>query len=190
MASATPSMTRTTLLPGVSRFSTVEIRASSVSMPLSGTDIRRPSTFTAVPGPMPSGTCSSTRPASESTVALKPVEGMSMVLLVSTAGLRSISMVSSTVVPETIENVIAPTGSACPVRMTVDAVLDTLNVACAQAVGLPARTLTANNRTRVHRRILGMDIASSTGGAALRDGIPYRRVVVPPPRGGIRMDCY
>ena len=110
--------------------------------------------------------------------------------LVSTAGLRSISMIPATVVPETIENVIPPTGSACPVRMTVDAVLDTLNVACAQAVGLPARTLTANNRTRINRRILGMDIASSAAGPALRDGIPYRRVVVVPPLwGGIRMDC-
>ena len=94
MASATRAMTRTTWYPATSRFSTVEICASSVSMPLAGIDTRRPSTFTDVPGPIPAGTCSSTRPASGSTVALKPVEEMSsMVLLVSTAGLRSISMV-------------------------------------------------------------------------------------------------
>ena len=169
MASAAPAMTRMTWFPAVSRFSVVEIRASSVSMPVDATDTRRPSTFTDVPGPMPAGMCSSTRPASGSTVALKSVEEkpraeMTAEALVSTAGLRSMGMISSTVVPETIENVIAPTGSACPVRMTVDGVLDTLNVACAQAVGLPARTLTANNRTRVHRRILGMDTASSAGG--------------------------
>ena len=48
---------------------------------------------------------------------------------VSTAGERSIGMISATVVPEMTENDSAPNGSACPVRMTVDAVLDTLNVA-------------------------------------------------------------
>ena len=75
---------------------------------------------------------------------------MSVASLVSTAGLRSIAMASATVVPETTANVSPPTGSACPVRMTVAAVLDTLNVACAQAVGPPERTVTAN-RTLVHR---------------------------------------
>ena len=73
MASATPAMTRATRLPVVSRFSTVEIRASSVSIPLAGTDTRRPSRCTTVPGPMPAGTCKATRPVSRSTVALKPV---------------------------------------------------------------------------------------------------------------------
>ena len=73
-----------------------------------------------------------------------------MASLVSTAGLRSIAMASATVVPETTANVSPPTGSACPVRMTVAAVLDTLNVACAQAVGPLARTATAK-RTLVHR---------------------------------------
>ena len=75
MAAAAPAMTRMTRFPAVSRFSTVAIRASSVSMPLSWTDTRRPSTFTDIPGPMPAGTRSSTRPASRSTVALKSVEG-------------------------------------------------------------------------------------------------------------------
>ena len=73
-----------------------------------------------------------------------------MASLVSTAGERSIAMASATVVPETTENVRAPTGSACPVRMTVAAVLDTLNAACAQAVRPPARTASAN-RTLVQR---------------------------------------
>ena len=54
--------------------------------------------------------------------------------LVSTAGERSIGMSSATVVPETTQNVSAPTGSAWPVRMTVDDVLDTLKAACAQYV--------------------------------------------------------
>ena len=51
MASATPAMTRATRVPVASRFSTVEIRASSVSIPLAGTDTRRPSRCTTVPGP-------------------------------------------------------------------------------------------------------------------------------------------
>ena len=75
---------------------------------------------------------------------------MATASLVSTAGLRSIGMTSASVVPDTTENVSPPTGSACPVRMTVAAVLDTLSVACAQAIEPPERTVTAN-RTLVHR---------------------------------------
>ena len=92
-------------------------------------------------------------------------------------------MASATVVPETIANVSPPTGSACPVRMTVAAVLDTLNVACAQAIGSSGKN---GHRQQDARPSLNRGHWCVLGRRqpAVRGGIPYRRAGVPPRLAG------
>ena len=88
-------------------------------------------------------------------------------------------MTSATVVPETTENVSPPTGSACPVRTTVVAVLDTMNVACAQTVPPLERTATAN-RTLVHRclGVIGVSSVAATPLSRAASRIGGRRLLL------------
>ena len=194
MASAAPAMTRMTWFPAVSRFSVVEIRASSVSMPVDATDTRRPSTFTDVPGPMPAGMCSSTRPASGSTVALKPLRKTASRNDGGGAGEHGWAEINW----DDLFDRGPGNDREChrPHRLGMSGPDDSRRRArhaeCCLRPGCRAVGKNAHRQQQDARPSsdIGHGYSLVRRRAALRDGIPYRRVVVVPPLGsGIRMDC-